>query len=145
MSQNGQTYATHIRWFPPFHFFLLPLFLINFVVAIWTAFNTPNTSTLWAVLMALGLVVFAVLARVMALAVQDRVIRLEERLRMREVLPADLQGRVAEITREQFVGLRFASDGELPEMVRRVVSGELKTTTEIKKAVKAWRGDFLRA
>jgi hypothetical protein len=145
MAQNGQTYATHVRWFPPFHYFLLPLFMINFLAAAWTAFRAPSGTTLWACLMAFGLAFFTVIARVMALAVQDRVIRLEERLRMREVLPTDLQGRVSEITREQFVGLRFASDGELADLVRRVLAGELKTTTEIKKAVKVWRGDYLRA
>ena len=93
----------------------------------------------------LKLVVFVFAARLMALAVQDRVIRLEERLRMREILPADLRARVSEITREQFVGLRFASDAELPGLVRRVLGGELKSTTEIKKAVADWRGDYLRA
>lgn len=79
------------------------------------------------------------------MAVQDRVIRLEMRLRLREVLPPDLQGRLAELTRGQLVGLRFASDAELPELVRQVLNGSFKTATEIKKAIKHWQGDFLRA
>jgi hypothetical protein len=87
----------------------------------------------------------ALAARVMVLAVQDRVIRLEMRLRLREVLPADLHARIAELTREQLVGLRFAGDGELPDLVRQVLAGSLKNTTEIKKAVKQWQGDYLRA
>lgn len=145
MAQSGQTYATHTRWFPPVHYFLLPLFLINFLGAVWAAFKSPSGSSLWAALIAFALVVFLFASRLMALAVQDRVIRLEERLRMREILPADLQPRIGELTREQLVGLRFASDGELPELVRRVVAGELKSLTEIKKAVTQWRGDYLRA
>jgi len=145
MAQSGQTYATHTRWYPPVHFFLLPLFLVNFLAAAWAAFKAPSAGSLWGALMALGLLLLLFAARLMALAVQDRVIRLEERLRMRELLPADLQARVGELTREQFVGLRFASDGELADLVRRVLSGELKDATAIKKAVSQWRGDYLRA
>jgi hypothetical protein len=96
-------------------------------------------------IVAIALVMTALTARVMAVAVQDRVIRLEMRLRMRELLPADLQARIGDITREQCVGLRFASDAELPALVRRVLSGELKSTREIKKQVAQWQGDYLRA
>jgi len=67
------------------------------------------------------------------------------RLRMREVLPADLQVRIPEITREQCVALRFASDAELAALVRKVLAGELKTTTDIKRQVSQWQGDYLRA
>jgi hypothetical protein len=81
----------------------------------------------------------------MALSVQDRVIRLEMRLRMRELLPPDLQARIAEINREQCVGLRFASDAELPVLVRKVLAGELKSATDIKKQIGQWQGDYLRA
>ncbi len=105
----------------------------------------PSGSALWAALMAFALIVFLFASRLMAMAVQDKVIRLEKRLRMRELLPADLQARIGELTREQFVGLRFASNGELPALVRRVLAGELKRVTDIKKAVTQWRGDDLRA
>jgi hypothetical protein len=81
----------------------------------------------------------------MALAVQDRVIRLEMRLRLQEVLPADLRPRITDLTRQQFVCLRFASDSELPDLVRQILSGSLKSTGDIKKAVKDWQGDYLRA
>jgi hypothetical protein len=84
-------------------------------------------------------------ARLMALKVQDRVIRLEMRLRLREVLPADLQPRISELTPQQLTGLRFASDGELPDLVRQVLAGSLKNATDIKKAVTHWQGDYLRA
>jgi hypothetical protein len=76
--------------------------------------------------------------------VQDRVIRLEERLRLEKVLPADLQPRISELTTKQLVALRFASDEELPELVRRVLGGELTERNDIKRAVRSWRADHQR-
>ena len=144
MAQSEQTYKTHIRWFPPFHFFVAPVLIINVFVSAWLLYRTPSSLRVWELLVAVALMMTAFLARVMAVSVQDRVIRLEMRLRMREVLPADLQPRIMEITREQCVGLRFASDAELPALVRKVLAGELKTTSEIKKQVAHWQGDYLR-
>jgi hypothetical protein len=85
------------------------------------------------------------LARLMALSVQDRVIRLEEQMRMRELLPADLTPRINEFTVKQLVGLRFASDAELPELARQVLDGKLVEQKAIKQAVKNWRADHQRA
>ena len=145
MPQSGQTYKTHIRWFPPFHFFVMPVLLINVFVSGWLLYRSPSRLGTWELIVAIALVMTALTARVMVVAVQDRVIRLEMRLRMRELLPADLQARIGEVTREQCVGLRFASDPELPALVRRVLSGELKTKREIKQQVAQWQGDYLRA
>jgi Family of unknown function (DUF6526) len=145
MAQTGQTFKNHARFFPPFHFFVAPVLLINFFVSAWIAFRNPSGMAIWGVIVALALVMTALTARLMALAVQDRVIRLEMRLRMREVLPPDLQARIGDITREQCVGLRFASDAELPALVRKVLAGELKTSNEIKRQVAQWQGDYLRA
>ena len=100
---------------------------------------------MWQLLVAVALLLAALTARVMALAVQDRVIRLEMRLRMRELLPPDLQARIPSITREQCVALRFASDAELPALVRRVVAGELTSSAEIKRQITHWQPDHLRA
>jgi hypothetical protein len=144
VAQSEQTYQTHVRWFPPFHFFVLPVLLINFFVSGWLLYRSPSRLGLWELIVAAALFMTALTARVMALAVQDRVIRLEMRLRMREVLPADMHPRIPEITREQYVGLRFASDAELPALVRKVLAGELKTTNEIKRQVAQWQGDYLR-
>ena len=145
MSESGQTYANHLRWLPPLHFFVLPILLINFIVAAWSAVQAPSIATAFTGLVALALMLSIVLARVMANTVQDRVIRLEMRLRLRDVLPADLQSRIKDLTREQFVGLRFASDAELPDLVRRALAGELTTRKAIKLQVKHWQGDYLRA
>src|SRR5438132_5273951 len=145
MAESEQTYQTHTRWFPPFHFFVAPVLLINVFVTGYVLYRAPSRLGVWQVIVAIALVMTALTARLMALAVQDRVIRLEMRLRMRELLPPDLQARIGEITREQCVGLRFASDAELPALVRKVLAGELKTSAEIKKQVAQWQGDHLRA
>jgi hypothetical protein len=79
-----------------------------------------------------------------ALTAQDRVIRLEETLRMQRVLPADMQGEISQLKRFDFVALRFASDAELPELVKRVRAGEFAKPLDIKKAIKNWREDHLR-
>ena len=145
MAEPEQSYKNHIRLFPPFHFFVLPVFLINVIVTAWLLYRTPSRLGVWQLVVAVALLLAALTARVMALAVQDRVIRLEMRLRMRELLPPDLQARIPSITREQCVALRFASDAELPALVRRVVAGELKSSAEIKRQITHWQGDYLRA
>ena len=145
MARAEQNYKNHFRFFPPFHFFVAPVLLINVFVAAYVVYGAPSAFGVWELIVAIALVTLAFVARVMALSVQDRVIRLEMRLRMREVLPADLQARIPEITCEQLVGLRFASDAELPVLVRKVLAGELKTTRQIKKQVGQWQPDYLRA
>jgi hypothetical protein len=128
-----------------FHFFAAPILLANLVWALWHLVRAPSLSTVCSAIFAAGLVAGLTVARLMALTVQDRVIRLEMRLRLREVLPADLQARIPELTLRQLIGLRFASDAELPELVRRVLTGSLGSATDIKKAVTHWQGDYLRA
>jgi len=97
------------------------------------------------VLVAAALFVGMVMARVMAMKVQDRVIRIEERLRLERVLPTDLQPRINEFTIEQLVGLRFASNAELPELARKVLDEKLNDRKAIKELIKTWRPDFARA
>lgn len=145
MAESGQTYANHARLFPLFHYVASPILGLNVLWTAWEAWQAPSVSAVWAFVVALGLVATLLASRVMALAVQDRVIRLEMRLRLRQILPADLQARIPELSRSHLVALRFASDAELPELVRRVLSGDLKSSTEIKQAVKDWQGDYLRA
>src|SRR5215510_3487431 len=145
MAQSEQSYKNHVRFFPPFHFFVLPVFLINVIVTAWLLYRSPSRLGVWQLVVAVALLLAALTARVMALAVQDRVIRLEMRLRMRELLPPDLQARIPLITREQCVALRFASDSELPVLVRKVLAGELKSQAEIKRQITQWQPDYLRA
>jgi hypothetical protein len=100
--------------------------------------------TLWSLVMAFAFMVTALFARLFALKAQDRLILLEERLRMRELLPPDLQKRVTDFTVEQMIGLRFASDAELPELAATVQRDNIQDRKTIKKMVKDWRGDYYR-
>jgi hypothetical protein len=142
---SGQSYSNHVRFFPLFHFFAAPILLANLLLALWQIVRAPSLSTLWNAVFAAGLVGGLTAARLMALAVQDRVIRLEMRLRLREVLPADLQARIPELGPRQLMALRFAGDEELPALVRRVLTGSLASPTDIKKSITHWQGDYLRA
>ena len=144
MPQTEQNYKNHGRILPAFHYFVLPILLLNVLNVARLAWVDPSLSTGFALLVAVALLMTALLARVMALKAQDRVIRLEMRLRMRELLPPDLQGRIAELTPEHLVGLRFAGDAELPDLVRQTLGGTLTTTKSIKQAVKNWQADNLR-
>ena len=140
-----QSYKNHVRRLPPFHFFVLPVLLANVFIHLKTLWATPTFDTAWASLVAAALMGLAVLSRTQANTVQDRVIRLEMRARLNALLPADLKGRINDLAPAQLVGLRFACDAELPELVRDVLSGKLKTQKEIKMRVRDWQGDWLRA
>jgi Family of unknown function (DUF6526) len=98
-----------------------------------------------SLLVAVALFLLALTARLMALTVQDRVIRLEMRLRMQEQLPPELRARIHEFTVDQMISLRFASDAELPSLAQRVLDEKLTNRTAIKKLVRDWQPDFLRA
>jgi Family of unknown function (DUF6526) len=145
MADSGQNYKNHVRFFPPFHFVAAPITLLYFVNEVRHLWLNPNRSTAFAALVAFGIVAATFASRLMALKVQDRVIRFEMRERMRGLLPADLQARMHELTPEQLVGLRFAGDGELAELVRDVLAGKLANQKAIKLAIKDWKGDYLRA
>ncbi len=145
MAQTPQTYKNHARFFPLFHFFVAPVLLINFVNAGRHLYLQPSLGTAWAVIVAAALVGLALAARLMALKVQDRVIRLEMQLRMRQVLPADLCAHADALTPPQLVALRFASDAELADLVRDVLAGKLATQKAIKQSVRNWTADYLRA
>ena len=145
MAERQQSYANHVRWFPPFHFFAVPVLLLNVLNALRHVWLAPSLSTAFAALVAAAILMAAVLARVMTTAVQDRVIRLEMRLRLARLLPADLQERIPDLTPKQLVALRFAGDAELPALVRDVLAGKHGTQKEIKLQVKNWQADWLRA
>jgi hypothetical protein len=145
MPHEQQTYENHRRYFPIFHFFVIPLLAIHLIVTLVYAVRHPGAMNWWQVAVAVALVALALAARLMALAVQNRLIRLEETLRMQRLLPDDLRGRIGELRTKQFAALRFCSDEELPEITRAVLAGELHEPDAIKRRVKNWRADFLRA
>lgn len=144
MADTQQTYANHTRWHPPFHFFVLPVMLINFVWSIVECVKQPGWNQGWWIVVSLALVLLTFLTRLNALKVQDRIIRLEEKLRYQQLLPADLAKQCGSLRVGQIIALRFASDQELEMLVREVLGGRLSKPTEIKKAIKNWRGDTFR-
>jgi hypothetical protein len=141
---DTQSLNNHLRLLPPFHFFVIPVLAFNFLYMMWNAVQAPAGATLWAALVAAALLTLGFLARIMAVTVQDRVIRLEMRHRLKEVLPADLHGRIKDLTPRQLIALRFAGDEEMPGLVREVLAGNLATPKAIKSSVKNWQGDYLR-
>jgi hypothetical protein len=141
-----QNYSNHVKFVPTYHFFVLPVLVLNVVQSIISMVRLGLT---WngAVhfLTALALLVFAFNARVFALTVQDRVIRLEERLRFARLLPDDLKPLIEEFTPGQLVALRYASDEELPGLAHKVLNDKVTDVNAIKKMVQHWRADYLRA
>ncbi|MCC6929927.1 MAG: hypothetical protein IT359_13175 [Gemmatimonadaceae bacterium] len=141
----AQSYANHTRWLVPYHFVVAPLLIINLGLTVRTAIREPSAAAWWGVVVAVAILLGISLARVQALTVQDRMIRLEETLRLQRLLPPGEHGDIGKLSRRQFVALRFASDAELPALFRRVRAGELVDAKAIKQAVTAWRPDELRA
>lgn len=144
VAESAQSFENHKRYLPLWHFFVAPVLLINVVIEARRVIKAPGLWTGWNLLVALALLLGILLSRMMPITAQDRLIRLEERMRLGRLLPSDLRGRENDLRREQYVALRFAPDDEVPELVRRILSGELKTAGDIKRAITSWRADHLR-
>lgn len=141
-----QTFANHGKIVPIFHFFAIPVFGANFIWSLVRLWNLGiSFAGIFGVILAAALVVLVFEARLFALAVQDRVIRLEEQLRYAQVLPADLRARTCDLTIDQIVSLRFACDSELPALARKVLDEKLTQRKAIKQQIKTWRPDYQRA
>jgi hypothetical protein len=148
MADAPQSYAHHTRWDPPFHFFIAPVFLIAFIASIvhfvMSLIHHHHPVFFFSlVILSLAALMAVFKIRINSLKVQDRVIRLEERLRMATVLPEALRPRIPELTERQLVALRFASDGELPALVQRTLTEKL-SQDDIKKSIQNWRADNWR-
>lgn len=142
MSQN---FKTHRKLVPLYHFALALLVLAYFLLTAYRLLKHPSLRTLMGFVLGLILVLLFYYARAFALAVQDRLIRLEMRLRLAEVLPSELQGRILELTPDHLIGLRFASDAELPDLVERALAGSFTKRDDIKRAIRDWQADDYRA
>ena len=146
--ENSQNYLNHTRWYPLVHFVIMPLLLLNLLehlVRIYLA-ATPSDrleQAFWA-LLSVVLILMTLASRLQSLTAQDRVIRMEERIRYKELLSSDLAQRASNLPTGQIIALRFASDEELEGLVTQVLDGKLTTGKEINMAVKNWRGDYLR-
>ena len=139
-----QNYQNHVRFYPLVHFFITPLLLLNLIWQIIRLSQERAWDKAENLLMAVVFILISLAARLQALKAQDRVIRLEEMLRYKEILPVDLYERAARLRTGQIIALRFASDDDLPELVRKTFKGEFQSSKEIKLAIKNWRGDYLR-
>jgi hypothetical protein len=145
-NEKPQNLQNHTRFVPPFHMFVLPVFMVNAGGAIYHLVKVGiSYQSVMGVLMAFALLTFALYARLFALTVQDRVIRLEMRLRLAQVLPVDLRPRIPEFTPGQLVSLRFANDAELPVLARKVLDDKMNNRKAIKQLIKDWQPDYLRA
>ena len=144
MAEVPQTYENHTRWHAPFHFFVAPVMLTNFIVAVVQLVRDPGLDRGWWVVVSAALVVLTGLVRMNPLRAQDRIIRLEESIRYYQLLPEELAARAVALSPRQMVALRFAPDEELEGLVRDVLEGRLTKTDEIKRAIKSWRADTLR-
>jgi len=141
-----QTYKNHARFDPPYHFFLLIILLINIIFAItYVVRHWPDHARLgiWWIIMSLAFMVLAFVSRSYALKAQDRIIRLEERLRFAALLSGNDLTRSHSLTESQLIGLRFASDAELPALVKRTLDQNL-TQKQIKEAIVDWKPDYFR-
>jgi Family of unknown function (DUF6526) len=138
-----QSFANHARFDPPFHFFLLPLGLVAIILSVIRIIRHPSIASTLLVVLAIGFVMIAGKSRGYALKVQDRVIRLEERLRLATLMPEAARPRIGELTESQLIALRFASDAELPALAMRALNEGL-TSKQIKTSIVSWRGDSFR-
>jgi len=148
----NQSIENHARVVTGFHRVALPILALNFFWAIYRLVRSFSADSIYArldsffaLLLAVALLLLFFYARIFALTVQDRIIRLEMTLRLERLLPPDLRPRVHEFTVSQLVALRFASDAELPDLARRVLAENLTDRKAIKRMIKNWKPDFLRA
>jgi hypothetical protein len=143
---SEQNFANHAKTVPAFHLFVLPVLFLNIGWSVyrWKVSLWSLDGAIW-VLTSVAILMGFLLARMFALSVQDRVIRMEERLRCERLLPQDLQSRIVELEPGQLISLRFACDAELPALARKVLDEKMKDRKAIKQLVKNWRADYLRA
>ncbi|HEX2722288.1 MAG TPA: DUF6526 family protein [Gemmatimonadaceae bacterium] len=144
MPEQVQSFKRHRRYRPLVHFFITPVLILNVFVEAARLYKYQTIYHVWMVIVAIALATFAFMARIMALAAQDRVIRLEERLRLASLMPEPLRARIEELTPSQLVGLRFASDEEAPALAERCLNGELRKADDVKREIRNWRADNLR-
>ncbi|HKW34854.1 MAG TPA: DUF6526 family protein [Candidatus Acidoferrum sp.] len=143
---SKQNLRNHVRFVPLYHFFVLPVLIGNFLTRVYFWMKAGfGLSHFFPILLAAALFVGILYARLFALAVQNRLIRLEERLRYENVLSEELRWLADGLTVDQFVSLRFASDDELPALMRKVLDEKVTSRKAIKQSIKDWRPDYLRA
>ena len=140
---EAQSYASHRRYDPLYHYVLFGVLVVNFVLRCYAFYKHPGRWPAWEIVMAVAFVILALKARTYPLRAQDRVIRLEERLRLQTLLAEPLRARIPELREGQLIALRFAPDAELPGLVEQALAEKLGGE-EIKKRIKTWKADTFR-
>jgi hypothetical protein len=143
MAEAPQNFSHHTRWDPVFHFFILPVFAITLIMTIVHLVRRPGLHSAWLIVVIIAAIPAIFKIRMYALKVQDRVIRLEERLRLAILIDPSLRSQIAVLTESQLVALRFACDAELPALAARAINEKLPNA-EIKKSIQNWRPDYWR-
>jgi hypothetical protein len=141
--KTPQTFANHTRLDPLYHFFALPVFAICVIAAIIHFVMHPSLHSALLFVASVAAAIAIAKLRTYPLRVQDRVIRLEERLRLASLMSEPLRSRIPELTEGQLIALRFASDAEVPKLAERALSEKL-APADIKKAIRNWRPDYWR-
>ena len=144
MAPAPQTYANHARLVPGYHYVTASLLFGYLLWSVWRAVSLRDAESHFDLLGAAALFGVYAYTRLFPLKAPDRIIRLEERLRLARLLPADLQPQIDTIAPRQLVALRFASDAEVEGLVRQVLAGTLTEPKAIKQAIRDWRPDYLR-
>jgi len=143
MAEAPQNFSDHTLWDPVFHFFILPVFAITLIMTIVHLVRRPGLHSAWPIVVVIAAILAIFKIRMYALRVQDRVIRLEERLRLATLIDPSLRSQIASLTESQLVALRFACDAELPALAARALNEKL-AAAEIKKSIQTWRPDYWR-
>lgn len=143
-ARRPQNYANHARTDPAYFYFFSLCVLTSTICAVVSVVRTPGLNAVALILLNVGVMGVYLRARSYPLTVQDRVVRLEMRMRLERVLPSELKPRIAELTLGQMIALRFASDAELPELMQKVLDEKITRGADIKKLVRDWQPDFLR-
>ena len=143
--EKAQSFENHNRVVPPYHMVAIPIFMVNFIWRLVQLRYGITFGSIMNVLLAIAFLIVVLYARLFTLTVQDRVIRLEMRLRLERLLPMDLRSRIPEFTTPQLISLRFAGDEELTALARQVLDERLNDRKTIKRRIKNWQADLLRA
>ncbi len=138
-----QSFKNHARFDPPFHFFLTLVFLANLIISIVYVVKHPGFYSAWYVVLSVAAILALLKMRMYPIKVQDRVIRLEERLRLEALAPAEWRPQINRLSEEQLIALRFASDDEMVGLAKQALEHNL-TRKQIKERINNWRGDYWR-
>ena len=140
----AQNYDNHRKFVKGFHGVAFGILAVNFFYSLYVAVTAFSVASVIALLLAIGLIMVMLYARLFALGAQDRVIRLEERLRLQAILPPEQKDTIDKLTTAQLIALRFASDGEVGALAATVIAEGIEDRDEIKKRVTNWRPDHQR-